>query len=168
MSLPKFNRQIERMAENDALQTKTARSILRHANLPPSAGQSGPRNVIDGFISPFETLFARQWATDLTGVTRARFTSRSSSTLYVFFSPLYAQLLGDLPENQLLDPNNYNPLASVGGSVFQGSAGTEQGWMEIHPEARLAVRLAVSTSNQSVEWLRSKLDGPCSVALQVA
>jgi hypothetical protein len=79
------------MIDNTALQTKTARAVVRKAGLRPVSGEAvadrvSARMVVDTYVLPTVQAANWQWRLDLTGYTQIRFISPSERTLYLYYS----------------------------------------------------------------------------------
>ena len=144
MSLPKFYTQVERMIENTALQTKTARAIVRKAGLRPGESSqpttlTKPITLIDTWIVPVASFLSQEflwsWAIDLTGFTQIRLTSQSfgSMTIWVYYS---------LNETTELDAGDWVFLGSAEDSSQQ-DVSTPLKWMAIDEALRRPLRITV-------------------------
>lgn len=148
---------LEEMFEDWALAKKNANALARKAD-PPSGGTlSRARTVFDAYLSPLEQPRARQYKTDLTGMSQVSFVSRSSGPCYLF---------GYTGASTEFAPA-FDPVTDSDGiQIVAESSGGGPNWMELAEVWRTPVRLAVSTEPEAVGVNPDAWDGPFSVALQ--
>jgi hypothetical protein len=181
MSLPGWYAQIERMIENTALQTKTARDIVRKADLHPRVDETivalpEARTLIDVYLDLSYQHGAYQWVADLSSATHIRFVGMASGTLYLYYSP-------SGPTSSALDPGDYQRFPAANFTPFPdtpydtpfvqsqfAASQMEQGlqWAEIAEEQKILMRLSVSTSDFT--WIPTSggvSSGGFSVGVQV-
>jgi hypothetical protein len=152
MTLPSFTREIERMAENEALQTKTARAIVRKAGLRPVVGEVTPvggrvHGAVDAYVDPNSGVLAWQWVVDLTNYTQLRFMANSLDAVNLWFSQSGAG-------STALDPGDYEPYFGehLDGEREQEEASVNQTlqafmkWRLIPAAQRAPIRFSVADS----------------------
>jgi hypothetical protein len=151
MSLPGFYKQVERMAKNHALQTKTARAIVRKAGIRASVVEgttfalSHPRTIVDAYINPISDDLSWQWLVSLEGYSEIRMITMSSQLrLYL----LYAGV-----NSSALDPGDYAPLLNLNANDFDSephSSNNDLRWQVIPEELRVPMRLACSVKEDEL------------------
>jgi hypothetical protein len=160
MSLPGFYKQVERMIENTALQTKTARAIVRKAGLTGTASTqtvlSGrPQTILDAWIVPSETVLQYQWLVDLTGYTYIRFASQSGGIDIALYYSLSTDSTALDPGGWQLfnletttEPTNFSApagfLAPLGAGASNQNATSTLAWRFIPEALRRQMRVAIS------------------------
>jgi hypothetical protein len=176
VSLPGFYKQVERMIENTALQTKTARAIVRKAGLRPGVSSelpstSRPQTVIDAWIEPsvstLDPEFEYQWHIDLTGYTHMRATCQhfTGSSVLVYYS---------LNDTTALDAGDWTRLISASSFSHQDMS-VPLGWVDIEEELRRPLRTTIGLLEATFVPNRpdfliygaSSTSGPFGLALQV-
>jgi hypothetical protein len=155
VSLPGFYKQVERMIENTALQTKTARAIVRKAGLRPVVGETiegpvDPVTLIECHFDPTKPASAFQFAVDLTGFTKIRVNSESLE-MKLYYSQVGVDSTALDPGDYQLwtvafpDPFGYDDFF-LNGSVAYAQPDDLIHWAQIPENRRTRLRLSFSTS----------------------
>lgn len=171
MSFPRTYSAIREMLPEIALETRTARGIMRKAGLSGAiAGGLRPRTVVDAYVDVNNGSLRYQWFVDLANFTQIRFTSQSSVSVYLWWSP---------DTSGILAPPSYAAWQSprVGGTTslyvatrrdLENPASEDLSWRQIPAERRVPVRFSLADGFGSLAFVAPEaFDGPFSVAVQV-
>lgn len=147
---------LEERMEKRATAKPMANRVARKADLR-AVPVARPVAVLGGYISPDEDPRARQWLTDLTGMSRISFAAQSSAPVYLFYFDEGGEELSPafVP---LLDSDGQRVSADV------SSGGPD--WLSLPAERRTTLRLTVSTSASSLALNPNALDGPFALSLE--
>jgi hypothetical protein len=148
---PRFRAEIKRMIEKKARTKRMANRIARKADITLAGGPGGAKTVIDAYINPLEANLARQYATDFTGVSEVRLTSRSDSPIYILYSTD--------PPGGLLNPG-FSPFSPA----LSASSAGDSGWLATDFEGEM--RLVLSTQPSAVRMEATVSAEPFAVLMQ--
>ena len=142
-----------------ALHRRFASAVARRAGLRQGPATAPPRTVLDGYVSPDEPPFARQWLTDLSGISEVRFQSRSSVPVYLFVSPSVA--------DEGLDPGDFDPMLDANSdAIFAEDEPADLAWRPLDDEHKAPVRLTISSESSAVGWDADLFASPFAVSMQ--
>ena len=157
------------MVMDVALETRTARAIVRRSGYRPPVAEAGPsaatRTVVDGIVSPYEEPNARVWLVDLAGASELRFSCEANVSMYLNRSTATNPEGIDGPWTALTLDDGGTPT-QVAASRSDTVAGDLR-WFSVPEELQEEHRLCVGHSASEASLDPSRLDGPFSVAVQV-
>jgi hypothetical protein len=160
MAFPRFDAALDDLMETTAFSRRFAATVARRAGLRQGTAEAPPRTIIDAFFAPDEAPFARQYATDLSGLGRVRIYSRSAVPVYLFRSEDLTGALAPVDYAAMLDAD--------GDPVFADASESSPPWQTLSASDMTALRLTLSTSLSVVAWDSASLGTPFSVSVLAA
>lgn len=158
---PRLAAAMEDAIKKRALLRRFASAVARRAGLRQGPATAPPRTVIDAYVSPDEEPFARQWITDLSGMTRIRFQSRSSNPVYLFASSSVS--------DEALNPGDFAAMLDGDGDQIgaEDSPATLE-WRTLADEHRGVLRLTISSEAVFAGWNGGGYASPFAVSVEAS
>ncbi len=169
MSYPTLYRELERMIDDTALETKNSRAVFRKAGFRPGEGTAVSvntriRTLIDAWVMPTSSPLLYQWHIDLSGFEKIRFSSMHSGPGQTHVTLLRLYLSLDTGSTALA-PAIWETHEILSANIAEVGINAPLRWESIPETLRVPLRVAIG--RQGGEFDLSIIPTPFSMTVQV-